>query len=743
MNSRLAEKHHTDREPPVRRKAAAVAVLILLITGFYWKLVFTDEYTWLQSGDFANQVLPWFQMQASEWHRGRFPMWDPYTWLGQPLFGQAQPGSAYPPNWILFNLNLRNGWIRQSYLHWYFVVQHILAALFAFLLARDLGRSLFASVLAGCVFSLSAWMASTGWPQMVNGAIWAPLVFLFLLRVVRGQRPLSSAAWGGFFLGFAWLSGHHQVPIYISLASAGTWLYALVRGGTPLRKLLVCFAVFWLVAGMAGAFQILPAYEYGKLSVRWVGVEDPIGWDQKVPYTVQQQYSLSPASLMGLIFAGVYTHSDPFIGVAVLLLGVAAIVLGWHQREVRIFGAIILGGLLWGFAHHNVFHGILYALLPVVDKARTPAMATILIGFGASMLAAFGLDHVLSAPGSKTVRNVGFGGLSFGLLLFAARSAIVLVKGTDTTGDDRPMITLAAALLCGAVLTALYRGAVSARAASIVLIGLFLVEVSNSNGYYLTSRYEKNRTEYLAGMKLDGDVVEFLRRQPAPVRVNYDDQVIPHNFGDWHGIETTGGYLASVTRNVRMHELHTPRARQLLGVAYGVRKQPDDFHNELVFSGESGHNVYLHRDVFPRAFVVHDAVSIPSREHVGRMMNDLNFDLRNRTFMLGQPPALERCGGQESVEILEHVPNRVRLRATLACRGMVVLTDLYFPGWKAAVDGKEVPIHEAYALVRGVVAGAGTHRIEFRYQPASIITGGILSLLALAACCALSFFPRG
>ena len=742
MNPPLAENHHTDREPPLRLRWLAVVVLIAIIVCFYWKLVLSDEYTWLQSGDFANQVLPWFQMQASEWHKGRFPMWDPYHWLGQPLFGQAQPGAAYPPNWLFFNLSLKNGWVRQSYMHWYYVAPHILAALFAYLLARDLKRSLLASILSGCVFSLAAWMASTGWPQMVNGAIWAPLVFLFLMRVVRGRRPLISSAWGGFFLGFAWLSGHHQVPIYLSLAAAGVWLYTLFRTGLPARNLILGFAIFWLIAGMTGAFQILPAYEYGKLSVRWVGVDEPVGWDQKVPYLVQQHYSLSPASLMGLIFAGVYTHSDPFVGVAVLLLCLASVALGWRDREVRIFGAIALGGLLYAFAHHDVFQGILYAVLPVVDKARNPAMATILVGFGASIVAAYGLDRIAASPGSKVVRNLGYGGLCFGVFLFAARSAFLINKGGDMTADDRGMITLVASLLCGALLVGWHRGALSAAAAGTALIGLFLVEVTNTNNYYLPSRFEKNRTDFLSGMALDSDVVDFLRHQPAPIRVNYDDQLIPFNFGDWHGIETLGGYLASITTNIKMHEPHAPHTKRLLGVAYAIRKEPDDFYNELVFSGKSGHNVYIHRDVFPRSFVVHNAVSIPTREHVGRMMNDSGFDLRHRTFLLGQPPSLENCTAEEPVQVLRHVPNRVTLRASLGCRGMVILTDMYFPGWKATIDGRPAPVYEAYALVRGVVVEKGMHDIEFRYAPASILVGGILSALALLACCLLTLFVR-
>ena len=73
------------------------------------------------------------------------------------------------------------------------------------------------------------------------------------------------------------------------------------------------------------------------------------------------------------------------------------------------------------------------------------------------------------------------------------------------------------------------------------------------------------------------------------------------------------------------------------------------------------------------------------------------------------------------------------------CRGMVVLTDAYYPGWKAQVDGRGTAIHEAYGFVRGVVVEGGEHAVEFVYRPASVMMGALLSLgSALAALgCAL------
>ncbi|MGA2600410.1 MAG: hypothetical protein ABSH09_25875, partial [Bryobacteraceae bacterium] len=85
--------------------------LVLIVIGFFWKLVLTNQYSWLESPDIANQVVPWLNFQAQQYHLGRFPMWDPFLFGGQSLIGQAQPGVAYPLNWLLFSMPLHNGHI--------------------------------------------------------------------------------------------------------------------------------------------------------------------------------------------------------------------------------------------------------------------------------------------------------------------------------------------------------------------------------------------------------------------------------------------------------------------------------------------------------------------------------------------------------------------------------------------------------------------------------------------------------
>src|SRR6266540_1790800 len=176
----LAEKHHSDRIGPSRGWKWLVScgvggpiLLFFVISGFHWKLVLTDQYTWLDGSDTVRMILPWFQYEAGEMHAGRIPLWDPNQWGGQPLLAQAQPGLAYPLNWLFFSLPLRQGWITQVSLHWYLVFVQYMAALFCFWFCRDLKRSFWASLIAASVYGLSGFAGNTFWPQMLNGAIWA------------------------------------------------------------------------------------------------------------------------------------------------------------------------------------------------------------------------------------------------------------------------------------------------------------------------------------------------------------------------------------------------------------------------------------------------------------------------------------------------------------------------------------------------------------------------------------------
>src|SRR5437879_2082596 len=190
---------------------------------------------------------------------------------------------------------------------------------------------------------------------MVNGAFWAPLVLMFLLRAVRGHAPLLSAALSGGFLGVAWLSGHHQIPMYITLVGASLWLFFALPQARLDRKIVRLAAISFVAMLLVSAMQTLPAYEYGNLARRWVGVPDPIEWNQKVPYSVHAQYSMPGSSLTAIFIPGLNQNADPFVGVVAFTLALVGFALAWKERPVRLFTTIALAGLLFSLGLHNIF----------------------------------------------------------------------------------------------------------------------------------------------------------------------------------------------------------------------------------------------------------------------------------------------------------------------------------------------------------------------------------------------------
>src|SRR4051794_24654076 len=247
-----------------RPRPAFTAALILaaLTIGFYWKLTFTTQYTWFNQWDMCALELPRLQFEAQQIHAGHFPLWDPHIWAGQPMIGQTQPGPVYPLNLLFALLPLQNGQLNRLLLNWYFVLIHFQAAFFLYLLCRDCGASQVAAIYAGCVFSFAGFLGAIPWLDLMNGAVWAPLVFLFLFRTLRNRRPMRSAALCGLFLGISWLSGHHELPLLLSALVAAFFVVALVRiRGWQLAKFA---GLATLISILVAAAQLLPTYEFGR-----------------------------------------------------------------------------------------------------------------------------------------------------------------------------------------------------------------------------------------------------------------------------------------------------------------------------------------------------------------------------------------------------------------------------------------------------------------------------------------------
>jgi uncharacterized membrane protein YfhO len=91
-----------------------------------------------------------------------------------------------------------------------------------------------------------------------------------------------------------------------------------------------------------------------------------------------------------------------------------------------------------------------------------------------------------------------------------------------------------------------------------------------------------------------------------------------------------------------------------------------------------------------------------------------------------------------TARIVTYEPDRVVLRADARRAGLVVLSDVVYPGWKATVDGRPADLERVDYVLRGVRVPAGAHRVEMRFEPASFTVGWIVSAVAAVALAALA-----
>ena len=76
-------------------------------------------------------------------------------------------------------------------------------------------------------------------------------------------------------------------------------------------------------------------------------------------------------------------------------------------------------------------------------------------------------------------------------------------------------------------------------------------------------------------------------------------------------------------------------------------------------------------------------------------------------------------------------PDRAELEASLESPGLVILADVYYPGWELTIDGNPAGIHAVNRLMRGAAVTAGKHRLSYYYAPRSFLIGRVASMIAL------------
>nr|MBA2510200.1 YfhO family protein [Rubrobacteraceae bacterium] len=145
--------------------------------------------------------------------------------------------------------------------------------------------------------------------------------------------------------------------------------------------------------------------------------------------------------------------------------------------------------------------------------------------------------------------------------------------------------------------------------------------------------------------------------------------------------------------------------------------------------GDDRVEVLENRDALPRAWIVHSAREASQSETLNQLGSGA-VDPRRTALLERPPPDLDRPEdpSADRATVTEYEADRIRLESATGARGLLVLSEAYYPAWKAYVDGEPVPLYVADHVLRAVPVPAGEHTVELRYESWSLRTGVAVSL---------------
>jgi hypothetical protein len=139
--------------------------------------------------------------------------------------------------------------------------------------------------------------------------------------------------------------------------------------------------------------------------------------------------------------------------------------------------------------------------------------------------------------------------------------------------------------------------------------------------------------------------------------------------------------------------------------------------------------VYRNLDALPRAYFAGEMMAVDNFEAALAALRRLAGRV---AVVEGTLDGAQPAGAQDRAEIVEYTPERVRIRTQSAQPALLVLSDSFYPGWSATVDGRPASIKAVNGLFRGVVAPAGVHEVVFTYEPTGWRLGLGLAMVGAA-----------
>ena len=683
---------------------------------------------------------------------GRLPIWTPAASAGLPLLADQQSAPLFPLTWI--GVVLPYDWSRA----WINVLKLVLAALGTYLLARALALRRGPALLGGVSYGFAAYLVIWLLHPHANAYVVLPWLLLAADRLCE-QGTVRDAALLGLALGIAFLGGQPESGLIVSLATAAWVIYRLIGArparGELVRRILLGVAAAVLGAGLA-AVMLLPLLEAIHQAINSSRSQPPL--------PVRSINALFFPKYWGILGAGPsnFAERTMYTGVLPLLLAAAGLVARRPRGPQLFFAGLAVVSLAIALDTGPFSHAIIN--LPVLDQAAL-ARALILASFAIAMLAAFGLQLLLTGTAAERRRMliaasvvavlpalvvVGahpqwLGGLPDGVKrVFGAGAETV-----DAVALASVLRWLAFAAAGIAVFAALMRWRHRTTLLIAAAIGLAALDLLT-----LTAGYNPAISQAEASPPQPPAVAALRRVTSEGGRVAGVQAMQPNTASRWD-LEDARGHEQPIVGRVALlwsvlgggAELNAPgvnlldpRTPKLLDV-FGVRAillQPSVLTGSplrgarVEYRGPGG-AVVSNPSALPPAFVSYGWRASSGRTASALLMAAGTARQARDAPVLetaAQPPAATP-GAATPARVVSRTDTEVTLDVEAKADGHVVLLDTFYPGWHAEVDGRERPIRAADLAFRAVAVTPGRHTVRFFYRPTSVIAGGGLSLAAL------------
>ncbi|MGB9696805.1 MAG: YfhO family protein [Ignavibacteria bacterium] len=735
-----------------------LAILLLLL---FWLVFFRDLLTGkaFLADDFIEQYFPGKTFATVSLSKGVIPFWNPYTFSGMPFLADIQVAVFYPFN-VLMTLFVSGERLPAVVLQISIILHYLLNSIFCFYIGKHFRFTNTVSVIFALMFTYSSYMIiHMIHMPLVEAVIWLPLVFLLWLKFIDSKKYIYVFV-AGLVMVVCTLAGYPQVTFYNYVFIS---LYLLVLGIKSLgerdfvfiRHLISAYIIFLLFSFGISAFQLLPTNEFVSNSNR-----------AKITYEFATEGSIHPNDLITVFTPKIFgvwkfnrgssdlewyaTHhkgsfmfsiANLYISALFVVMIVPVLIFLFRKRIktslIYLLLAIGVVTVLFSLGGNFFVHRLFYDYIPFFGRFRNPGHSLYLYTFSFSLIIAFGLDGLFKNRNefSKIFNRTYFFALIgvVAILLFIGVSGSFVPTGISSADIIRSWISKQ--FLLFTILSLLFAGLVYFFAAGKLTYKLFnisLVLLLCFELYYIW--YEQNNGS------LNPEAVYQQRRQKIDefknelkselFRINMREGrniYFQRNQGMIDRIPLIEGYGALILDKyipINKANSNSTQTHDIMNIKYKIDPVKMSF--------------YLNSSYLPRVKMFYDAKIFNTADSVAlrNYMQSESFDYRktlvvetenNETFQLPQVVDSTKLPSND-IRIISYSENEIKVQVKTDENGFLFFSEVFYPAWKAYVDGGLRPIYRADYCERAVYLEKGTHIVEMKYESDTFKQGLLLSL---------------